>query len=107
LDYNKKIIRMSLPLAVSNLKEANDTLFHELAHALTPSCGHNEWKEACVKLGATPERLAPANITARSTFAKTKTYKLTCPCCNFYATKSRKSSSSSSCPKCDKNITLN
>jgi hypothetical protein len=26
---------MSLPLAVSNLKEANDTLFHELAHALT------------------------------------------------------------------------
>jgi hypothetical protein len=26
-DYNKKIIRMSLPLAVSNLKEANDTLF--------------------------------------------------------------------------------
>jgi hypothetical protein len=26
---------------------------------------NNEWKEACVKLGATPERLAPANITAR------------------------------------------
>jgi hypothetical protein len=49
---------MSLPLAVSNLKEANDTLFHELAHINT-SCGHNnEWKEACVKLGATPERLA-------------------------------------------------
>jgi predicted SprT family Zn-dependent metalloprotease len=95
---------MSLPLAVSNLKEANDTLFHELAHALTPSCGHNnEWKEACVKLGATPERLAPANITARRQhLPKQKTYKLTCPCCNFYATKSRKSSSSSSCPKCDK-----
>jgi hypothetical protein len=63
---------MSLPLAVSNLKEANDTLFHELAHALTPSCGHNnEWKEA-VKLGATPERLAPANITARRQHLKQK-----------------------------------
>jgi hypothetical protein len=33
-DYNKKIIRMSLPLAVSNLK-ANDTLFHELTRINT------------------------------------------------------------------------
>jgi hypothetical protein len=49
-DYNKKIIRMSLPLAVSNLKEGMIHYFNELAHALTPSCGHNEWKEACVKL---------------------------------------------------------
>jgi hypothetical protein len=53
-DYNNK----NEFTTCSNLKEANDTLFHELAHALTPSCGHNnEWKEACVKLGATPERL--------------------------------------------------
>jgi hypothetical protein len=33
---------------------------------------------------ATPERLAPANITARRQhLPKQKTYKLTCPCCNF------------------------
>jgi predicted SprT family Zn-dependent metalloprotease len=80
--------------------------FNELAHALTPSCGHNEWKEALLNC-ATPKRLAPANITARRQhLPKQKTYKLTCPCCNFYATKSRKSSSSSSCPKCDKNIMI-
>jgi hypothetical protein len=63
---------MSLPLAVSNLKEANDTLFHELAHALTP-CGHNnEWKEACVKLGATPKTCTSKYNCKTSTFAKTK-----------------------------------
>jgi hypothetical protein len=46
-DYNKKIIRMSLPLAVSNLKKRMIHYF-ELAHALTPSCGHNnEWKSLC------------------------------------------------------------
>jgi hypothetical protein len=56
---------MSLPLAVSNLEKQNDTLFHELAHALTPSCGHNnEWKKLVLNW-VTPERLAPANITAR------------------------------------------
>jgi hypothetical protein len=49
------------------------------------------------------QKTLPANITARRQhLPKQKTYKLTCPCCNFYATKSRKSSSSSSCPKCDK-----
>jgi hypothetical protein len=46
-DYNKKIIRMSLPLAVSNLKKRMIHYF-ELAHALTPSCGHNnEWESLC------------------------------------------------------------
>jgi hypothetical protein len=67
---------MSLPLAVSNLKEANDTLFHELAHALTPSCGHNnEWKEACVKLGANQKLTSKYNCKT-STFAKTKNIQL-------------------------------
>jgi hypothetical protein len=71
-DYNKKIIRMSLPLAVSNLKEANDTLFHELAHA-QPSCGHNnEWKEACVKLCNTRKTCTSKYNCKTSTFAKTK-----------------------------------
>jgi hypothetical protein len=39
--------------------------------------------ERSFKLGATPERLTSKYNCKTSTFAKKKTYKLTCPCCNF------------------------
>jgi hypothetical protein len=51
-------------------------------------------------LGATPERLAPANITARRQhLPNKKTYKLTCPCCNFYASQVKKNQVVQKCDK--------
>ena len=102
----KEIIQISLPIAVSNSEQGIDTLLHELAHALTPNCGHNdEWKQMCIKIGATPERCAKSIKTRFDNEIKpvtktSKTYILSCPACNFYTTRTRKSNSSSSCPKC-------
>lgn len=53
-----------------------NTIFHELAHAITPGDGHGKrWKQACVKLGAKPERV--------SSVAKVVPHKyiLVCTCC--------------------------
>jgi predicted SprT family Zn-dependent metalloprotease len=108
-DYKKKTIRMSLILAVANGADPIDAFLHELAHALTPNDGGHgeEWKAMCVSIGARPERTGLNNIEPRAEHIATKpkenkdtSYRLTCPCCNFYTTVTRKSSRSSSCPKC-------
>lgn len=42
----------------SVLEEVEDTILHEIAHALTPGHHHdNVWKAACRSIGARPERL--------------------------------------------------
>lgn len=36
--------------------ETQNTILHEIAHALTPGDGHGDrWKEACLRIGARPE----------------------------------------------------
>ncbi len=75
--------------------EVLDTILHEIAHALTPGCGHNkEWKKKCVEIGAKPDRLADVrtpvekvkqlqyNYKNEQLYRKPKIeYIITCPSC--------------------------
>ena len=57
--YNKKEIGISKKLTqINEISESEDTVLHELAHALVGrGHGHNAvWKKMCVKVGAKPER---------------------------------------------------
>lgn len=57
--YGKKKITISLILTNKqpNDDQFRETVLHEIAHAITPNCGHNYiWKNACIKVGAKPER---------------------------------------------------
>lgn len=57
--YTKKEISLSYYYAqVGSYEQINDTILHELAHAIAgPSAGHGElWKKACKVTGANPVR---------------------------------------------------
>jgi predicted SprT family Zn-dependent metalloprotease len=56
--YYLKTISLSRYLVLSNPKNVVlDTILHEIAHALTPHCHHNNtWKAQCRLIGAKPER---------------------------------------------------
>lgn len=56
-DFDNKTISMSKPLTLAGtMREAKDTLGHELAHGMTPDePGHGpEWRELCKRLGVNP-----------------------------------------------------
>lgn len=57
-DYNNNTISLSSAiLSLWSQEQVEDTILHEIAHALTPEAGHGrEWKAMCRKLGAKPER---------------------------------------------------
>jgi predicted SprT family Zn-dependent metalloprotease len=58
--HNGKIISLSIPyvLACNDVNEIEDTIRHEIGHALTPDDkGHGkEWKAMAKKVGYTPKR---------------------------------------------------
>lgn len=52
-----KVSEFSIETGLSDLNEALDTVRHEIAHALTPGCGHNErWQAVAYSIGAKPSR---------------------------------------------------
>ena len=57
-DYNNNTISLSTAiLSLWSQELVEDTILHEIAHALTPEAGHgHEWKAMCRQLGAKPER---------------------------------------------------
>lgn len=58
-NYAKRQITLSLHLArLNDLAPCQDTILHEVAHALAGrEAGHGpKWKEACRRVGATPAR---------------------------------------------------
>jgi hypothetical protein len=57
--YQQKRIELSAILTVhQTVDQVEDTLIHEIAHALTPGNGHGtQWKAVASKLGARPERV--------------------------------------------------
>jgi predicted SprT family Zn-dependent metalloprotease len=59
--YEARCIELSVHLVERNGPEAvQDTLLHEIAHALVgPGHGHDDaWKRKCLEIGAKPERLS-------------------------------------------------
>lgn len=62
------------------------TILHEIAHALTPNCGHNErWRRKCIEIGGDGKRLAERNdfnVDYKEGYLKeTSKYTLKCPTC--------------------------
>lgn len=55
---SQKIIKLSRVLVELNDEaQVTDTILHEIAHALTPGCAHNEiWRRVAKAIGANGER---------------------------------------------------
>lgn len=66
-NYRKRTICLNPTYVRHNsVENVRDTILHEIAHALTPNDrahgGHGrEWREACVRVGAKPNRYASAD----------------------------------------------
>lgn len=58
--YSRREIELNPEYVERNSESAvMDTILHEIAHALAPGAGHGaEWKKACIRIGAKPNRLA-------------------------------------------------
>jgi len=63
--YDTKTITLSRHLTQLNSRdEVEDTILHEIAHALTPGDHHGQaWKAACIKVGAKPVRCYDNQVT--------------------------------------------
>jgi predicted SprT family Zn-dependent metalloprotease len=62
-NYTEMTIQLSKYLTRTvTIAEVEDTILHEIAHALVgPGYGHGwEWKEMCMQIGAVPERCKQA-----------------------------------------------
>jgi len=100
--YTTKTISLSRVLTELNDEDAvDDTILHEIAHALAGSkAGHGtEWKRMCLRIGAKPERVfdniespegkytleCPNCGVQKSRHRKPKRYGVACSdCCNKY-----------------------
>jgi predicted SprT family Zn-dependent metalloprotease len=78
--YCTRVISMSRHLIqLNNEEQVLDTILHEIAHALTPRAHHGyEWKMACIRIGAKPERC----YTTETVNTPTLRYQATCGNCN-------------------------
>ncbi len=84
-NYRDRVIGLSRPLVEHNsLDVIQDTILHEIAHALTPHAGHGRmWQLQCMALGAKPQACATASDGVVSAPGK---YVATCAGCQkkFY-----------------------
>jgi SprT-like family. len=78
--YNRKKICFSRHFVESDWKVIEDTLLHEVAHALVgPRQAHNEvWQHQAILLGARPEPCTDPEFTVSTA---TYNFILTCPGC--------------------------
>lgn len=96
--YRSKIISLSKNLtALNNVLEVQDTILHEIAHALTPGQHHNNvWKMKAEELGCRSERCY-SNEKVITPISK---YEAKCEGCGKVHKKHRKPRRISSCGKC-------
>jgi len=88
------------------MEEIEDTILHEIAHALVgPKHGHDYvWKAKCREIGARPERLAPPEI---KTSAKPN-YRIECPDCGWHTDRfrMRRRNFGAKCPECHTEVKI-
>ena len=67
--YNCKTISLSLNLLQHSWREIEDTLLHEIAHALVgPKEGHgSRWKQKAIEIGCNGDRLSRLALTDPTT----------------------------------------
>lgn len=100
-DYGRKQITLSVHLAkINTIAQCIDTVLHEVAHAIAgQKAGHGpEWKAACVRVGATPERC----YTAEEVKQPPSKYVRYCPNCGHATPIYRRSRKKYACGKCCK-----
>lgn len=106
-DYQNRRISLSRHLVELNDEtQVRDTILHEIAHALTPGADHGwAWKQACVRIGANPERSYELDEVAVPQLAtRRKRYVSECPTCGVRHERARLPKygiGSVSCGKCD------
>jgi len=76
--YGTKTITLSRHLTQLNSRdEVEDTILHEIAHALAPGDHHGQaWKAACIKVGAKPVRCYENDVASPE-----PNYHGICPAC--------------------------
>lgn len=101
-NVRKEVINLSKPLTLINSKEiVEDTILHEIAHALDykihGNIGHGiTWKSICIEIGCTPKPFCGAEtVSVKGKYLKT------CPNCGPRGTahRRRKSACGSCCDK--------
>lgn len=100
--FNTKTISLSEKLTLSNdLKHVEDTIRHEIAHALAGAqAGHGHvWKRKAVELGC-----RPSPYCSREVVSVPRAFEGTCP--NGHKTQSHKRNRLS-CSKCDRKFNSN
>jgi predicted SprT family Zn-dependent metalloprotease len=111
--YDKKIRLSNIWVDALEMEESEDTLLHEIAHALSsPECSHHnhkghgdEWYQNCLKVGIkNPQIYHISSAKQKAEYLKRiDTYIGECPECG-YRTPQRKRRSNGSCPKCSKGV---
>jgi len=93
----KKIISLSMHLVkLNNKKEVKDTILHEIAHALSPVRGHNNYfYNICRQIGAEPSRCYSNKVKQPDS-----PYKLICNNCGKSTNMYRKIKRERSCGRC-------
>ena len=99
--WDAKLITLSRPLVILNgIEQVQDTILHEIAHALTPGDGHgSRWKAACRRIGAAPRRCYTEREVA-SPPRKPAPYRFGCGRCPWWVDRRRMTRRRYICAKC-------
>jgi predicted SprT family Zn-dependent metalloprotease len=107
--YKHKTIKYSKKYTHHDWKEIEDTLLHEIAHALVgPKVkAHGvEWRRKAREVGARPETCAESHVTPKDVPAYK--YVIKCPTCDrkWYRHRMRRRNFGSRCPSCQVQVQI-
>ena len=106
--YDRKITLSEWYVKLNEESDVEDTILHEIAHALSwvrygrEGKGHGKlWKKVCIEIGATPQRVHKGIIEYPKQHFK---YVDTCGCGITYKRHRLTSNRGYRCPKCYQNL---